>query len=207
MMLSLIGMSNVGKSYWSKRLEAEHGFARFSCDELITQQLAERFPEDALPNMDAFSSWLGMPYDEGYQDRQAIALHEEYAATRTCLECAMEHTHVVIDTTGSLVYLSPEILVDLKQKTTVVYLDAGEAQLNQMLNLFFQKPKPLIWGQIGNREFQTETDHILTLRRLYPTLLSWRRTRYEALADVTIPYEVSHDPDVDLYALLLNEQS
>ena len=40
MKLSLIGMSNSGKSYWSKKLE-DYGFKRFSSDDYIEEILEE----------------------------------------------------------------------------------------------------------------------------------------------------------------------
>ena len=41
MHITLIGMSGIGKSHWSKKMEAL-GYRRYSCDELIAERLGER---------------------------------------------------------------------------------------------------------------------------------------------------------------------
>ena len=179
MILSLIGMSNVGKSYWAKKLEVEQGFKRFCCDDLIAEELMRRLSDVNLQNIDACAAWLGNPDEFGYRERVAAYLDcEEYSLVRA-MECCVQETPVVIDTTGSLVYLPDSIQQKLAQHSTVVYLETTSQQIIEMTEKFHTHPKPLVWGE----------------HRSYPELLAWREKRYQALAQVTIPYDVSHDSD------------
>lgn len=197
MILSLIGMSNAGKTYWSQRLHEEQGFEHRCCDETVMRCLG-------LSDMTAFTDWLGMPYAVGYADRQSLLLREEVRAVHACLTPPMTQ-QTVIDTTGSVMYLPSSIHDKLRCTTTIVYLEIGEEKIEEMVEGFFREPKPLIWGDAFNRQAGETCEH--ALRRCYPALLRWREERYRALADVTIPYELSHDRTFDLYAFLLDQQT
>ena len=59
LVLSLIGMSNIGKTYWSKKFSGI-GFGHFNCDDLIEAQLG----------LKDVSHWLGQPYDEMFSVNQ-----------------------------------------------------------------------------------------------------------------------------------------
>jgi shikimate kinase len=205
MIVSLIGMSNVGKSHWAKRLEAEYGFTRFCCDDLIAKSLSASLPDWQGESVGDLAKWMGMPYEFGYAQREAAYLTCEESALRQILEYVLDHENVVIDTTGSVIYLPSPMLDRLKAVTSVVYFEAGEDQVVQMTERFFHEPKPLVWGQGFTLQFG-ET-HEEALRRCYPDLLDWRHERYLAMAGKTIPYEVSHNPTFDLYAFLLDQQS
>lgn len=205
MIVSLIGMSNVGKSHWAKRLEAECGFTRFCCDDLIAKSLSTSLPNWQGELVGDLAEWMGMPYESGYTQRESIYLRYEESVIGEVVEQVHAYENVVIDTTGSLIYLSPRTLERLKAVSTMVYLEAGSDQVVQMTNRFFQYPKPVVWGtlylpQVG----ETQTD---TLRRCYAELLCWRHEQYHVQANLTIPYEVSHNPTFALYAFLLDQQS
>jgi shikimate kinase len=207
MIISLIGMSNCGKSHWSKKLEAESGYVRLCCDDMIADQLSELLPDVNINDMDEFAAWMGMPYEFGYAEREAAYL----AAEETALYKVMDHARgekVVIDTTGSVIYLSEKALRLLSQMSTVAYLGATDKQLQEMTELFFQNPKPLVWSENFSIK-PTETPE-QSLKRSYPSLLTWRQGRYKMLADITIPYEHSHDPsysvDKFLYDVLQHEK-
>ncbi len=173
MHLSLIGMSNVGKTYWSKKLEPL-GFTRFGCDDEIEKILG----------VADLSKWMRFPDTDGYRDREGEYLNAEEQTLQTVLN-QLPDGDVVIDTTGSVIYLNPDLLNELKAKTKIVYLQAKEGMVELMIQKFFSNPKPLVWG-----------DHFLpldgenrdeALRRCYPELLKWRQEQYSQLADLTIP--------------------
>lgn len=192
MILSLIGMSNIGKSHWAKRLEEEQGFVRFSCDDLIAQTLSHLLSNVHMSNMDAFSAWMGMPYEFGYQERQQAYLSCEHTAMVQVQQLARSHEQIVIDTTGSFIYLSDQIIHTLRSISTIVYLETSDEQINEMTERFFQEPKPLIWGTAF--EEHSEETHEQALRRCYPQLIKWRMGRYAALAHVSVPFTSHHDP-------------
>lgn len=191
MIISLIGMSNVGKSYWSKKLEAE-GFRRVCCDDLIAQTLQQSQGLN-LKDVDDLAAWMGMPFDPGYGEREAMYLAAEQATLEHALN-ELNGVDAVIDTTGSVIYLPESLLHRLGEVSTVVYLSTTDTHLEEMTNRFFAHPKPLVWGQVGLRAFLEGRSDETTLREYYPELLRWRQSRYEALAGVTIAYARRHDP-------------
>ncbi|NQV89300.1 MAG: hypothetical protein HQ488_03205 [Parcubacteria group bacterium] len=199
MIISLIGMSNCGKSHWSKKLESEQGYARLCCDDIIAGQLSDLLPNVEITDMDAFAAWMGMPYEFGYQEREAAYLSAEEAALFKVMDQARGE-NVVIDTTGSVIYLSEKVLRILKDISTVVYLEATDEQLTEMTELFFQNPKPLVWAENFSME-PTETQD-QALRRCYPELLHWRQNRYKMLADRTLGYERTHGHSYSVDQLL-----
>lgn len=196
MILSLIGMSNVGKSHWAKRLEAEQGFTRMSCDDLVARELSELLPAVEIRNMGAFAAWMGMPYEFGYHEREAAYLVAEQSVLGSVLASTpllfkegmgVVTGDIVLDTTGSVIYLPDDLLERLRRISTVVYLSISDDHLAEMTESFFTHPKPLVWGQVFT--LHSGESHDAAFRRCYPELLRWRRERYEALADVTIPHE------------------
>lgn len=214
MILSLIGMSNSGKTRWAKRLEVKQGFVRFSCDDMIAKELEKRYPEIDLTDMDAFAAWMGMPFDPGYHEREAAYLAQEETVLEEILKkiplllreaSGVVTSDIVIDTTGSVIYLPPSVLDALSRLSKVVYLDVGEAQMDQMRARFFSHPKPLVWSKAFN--VQQGEPHDQALIRCYPELLRFREGRYRALAHVTVPYAMRQNPGFDLYAFLLDQQS
>ena len=200
MIVSLIGMSNCGKSYWSKKLEGEHGFTRLCCDDMIADQLSDVLPDVQIQDMDAFAAWMGMPHEFGYAEREAAYLAGEQGALQNIIESIDESKDVVIDTTGSVIYLPETLLRKLRSVSTIIYLQTTGAQVKEMTEKFFQEPKPLVWGE-GFSLNEDET-HEQALRRCYPELLSWRQERYEQLADMTIEYKQSHSPEFSIYDVL-----
>lgn len=208
MIISLIGMSNCGKTRWARRLHNAHGFAHLCCDDMIAMELQKRYPNSYLTDIDSLAAWMGMPYEPGYQVREAAYLVAEEDVLKEVLKQAsgVGANNVVIDTTGSVIYLPSTILDELRRVSKVVYLEVGEGQIAQMLERFFAHPKPLVWGKHHHKR-DGEQSHEEALRRCYPKLLEWRKDRYRSLAHVTIPYEIRQDSGFDLYEFLLNQQS
>ena len=114
MRLSLIGMSGAGKSYWSGRME-DLGYQRFGCDELIADRLGPALKRKGNATMD-LAEWMGWTDSEGYSEAQALYLKlERDVIALICdeLEKTVEkNTPVVVDTTGSLIYLEKKLLND-----------------------------------------------------------------------------------------------
>lgn len=191
MIISLIGMSNAGKTYWSKLLETD-GFKRFGVD-------------------DAIDDWLLQSYQIGSKEWERECLRRERATIQTILHdlAALDNTsNAVIDTPGSIVYHDQEIVDALSEQSVMVYLEISKEAQAEMIERYFRYPKALIWGE----HFSPQADDTLeqTIRRSYPALLSWRSERYQELADVVIPYHVHRNPawttDDFLYALLQHQR-
>lgn len=189
MIISFVGMSGAGKSHWSRRLEREKGYKKYSCDELIEKDLASELAFLGYKGINDVSRWMGQPYDERYAINSKRYLELEARA----LQCSLEKikngesgNDIAMDTTGSVVYLPPELLLKLKQLTKVVYLETPEFVMEKMINLYLADPKPVIWGDLY-RPLPGE-DKTETLKRCYPDLLRYRLNLYDKLADVRVDY-------------------
>ena len=177
MRISLIGMSGIGKSYWSKKL-AHMGFTRFGCDDLIEEQLAPELQALGYSGIHDMAKWLGQPYEPQYAVNSQKYLYQEQKTLDDILnqiETSSINDDIVIDTTGSVIYLADGTQKKLKQLTTVVYLSVSEAVKTQMYQLYFHHPKPVMWGDMfsplpGESSLQT-------LQRCYLELLDYRREK------------------------------
>jgi len=188
MKISLIGMSGSGKSYWSQKLKSL-GFKVFCCDDLIAQKLGVKGVADV-------SKWMGQPYENRYQET-----HKQYLSFETG---AMEHIfnevgkldgNVVIDTTGSVIHLNPQILKSLRKLTKVIYLETPDSVKEQMFQIYMTDPKPVIWGDIFIR--QKDESNFEALRNCYPRLLNYRSKKYQKIADINIVYTLTRKGDFD----------
>lgn len=154
MKLSLIGMSGTGKTYWSKKLEPA-GFKRFGCDDLIEAQLKLELLKAGLKNgINHVSRWLGQPFDQRHSQNSRKYLKLEHQALKQILSQIAylpSAAKVVIDTTGSVIYLPKSTLNQLRQLTQIVYLETPTSVRQNMLKLYLNDPKPVIWGQTFNR--------------------------------------------------------
>ena len=150
MIFSFIGMSGVGKSFWSNRLEKEKGYQKYSCDELIEKELSPELTLLGYKGTNGLSRWMGQPYDERYSANSRRYLELEAKVLGNSLKEIenSKNKNIVVDTTGSVVYLPPELLRKLKQLTKVVYLETPEFVVKKMINLYLADPKPVIWGNL-----------------------------------------------------------
>ncbi|GJD10718.1 hypothetical protein Gasu2_48940 [Galdieria sulphuraria] len=89
-------------------------------------------------------------------------------------------------------YLKRSFVLD----TTVVHLEAPEDMLQEMIQLYFEAPKPVIWGD----SFQPlpNEDGISALKRCYPQLLRFRLKRYQQFAHCSVPASVSMNSAFDI---------
>src|SRR6185369_7640373 len=127
----LLGMSGVGKSFHAKKLKQLHGYKLFSIDDMIASALGKG-------NVHDVASFLGTPHEKKYikNSTKYLALEEKF--TKKALHYASTHPHekVVIDTTGSVVHLSPEVLVQIKSFKNSIFLDTRDTLINDMIKLY-----------------------------------------------------------------------
>ncbi len=200
MRISLIGMSNIGKTSFAKRL-ATHGFSHIDCDALIQKKLEDQGTVLPSATLGGVAEWMGFPSLPRYQANSALYLSCEQQVLREALDFLdkNQNASAVIDTTGSVVYLDKALLEALRNATRVVYLEASEEQIQKLFAYFHAHPKPLIWGdcyQPGDGETPEQT-----LKRCYPALLRSRADKYKELAHVTIPVEdvIKHMHNLDVF--------
>jgi shikimate kinase len=175
--LCLVGMSGVGKSHLSRMLAAR-GFVWHDCDAAIAAQLAELVtPAAGEAPVHALGRWMGMPWTEGYaaRERRYLALEEEVTAAALHAAEAPGARHVV-DTTGSVIYLSEGLRAALRARCEVVYLRTPAEDHARMLELYLREPKPVVWGGLYTAPGPE------ALPTAYPALLAERERRYLELA-------------------------
>ncbi|TRZ64400.1 MAG: hypothetical protein D4Q79_01565 [Spirochaetia bacterium] len=188
MIFSFIGMSGTGKSFWSKRLEKERGYQKYSCDELIEKELSSELVVLGRKGVNNLSHWMGQPYDERYAANSRRYLELEAKVLGDSLRKIEndKNKNMVVDTTGSVIYLPPELLLKLKQLTKVVYLETPEFIIEKMINLYLADPKPVIWGNLYKPLL--DENKMETLKRCYPELLKYRINLYNKLADIKVDH-------------------
>ena len=200
--LSLIGMSGAGKSYWSKKME-EKGFRWYNCDEMIAERLGPELPGIGKSTL-KLAKWMGQPFSEGYIEAEKLYLElEEAVVEQICyeLEKATDiNSPVVVDTTGSLIYLQKKLLNRLRALTKMVHLRLPEEKHEQLFENFINDPKPVIWeGKFKPRNGETSQN---ALRRCYKELLSYRNERYSLIADYVLDFSFHHSPNREVDELL-----
>jgi len=166
-------MSNIGKSLRARQLELNKNFDRVAVDEQILQFLN-------FKNFDEISRWLGFPFDENFFARQKKYLAAEKIFTE---KKYFSKKNFVLDTTGSAIYLPKSTIDFLQKKFLVIHLALPEKFFAEILQNFFERPKPLIWGEIF--EFSNLPKKKL-LAQNYEKLLHFREKKYREIADFSI---------------------
>lgn len=201
MFLTLIGMSGTGKSYWSKKLES-HGFKRFGCDDLITVHLAKKlgFSEPDLFDM---HQWVGYPDEDSHAVRaQQYLVAEEEVLNQIIdyLNKSDYQENIVIDSTGSIIYMRDKILQKYSQLTEIVHLDITSQDFDRMLKYYLENPVAIIWDGYF-QPIPTES-RLQTFARCYPQLIQSRDQKYKELAHLTIPPDHHRASDISVEKFL-----
>ena len=183
--LAFIGMSGIGKTHQAKQF-VPLGFRHISCDDLIAPRISGM---TKLRNVTDVGIWMGQPYSKGYREREHRFLELEEKVTREAIDSIKGNT--IIDTTGSVIYLSETIRQGLKENSFVVYFKAAPEMYKRMLKVYLENPKPVVWGD--SFRLKKGEDERAALKRSYPELLEFRARKYQELADVTITHDVLHE--------------
>jgi shikimate kinase len=196
MKISLIGMSGIGKSHWSKKLQ-EQGFTRFCCDDLIEGKLETVLKELGYKGIHDVALWMGQPFEPQYAENSRKYLqYEQKMVDEVLSQIENMNDNIVIDTTGSVIYLGEDTLTKLKRLTRVIYFAASEEAKTKMYHQYLRLPKPVIWGN-QFIPLSGETDQH-ALERCYLNLLEDRSHRYADLADMTLNYEAIREPQFEM---------
>ncbi len=190
----LLGMSGVGKSFHSGNLKRK-GYKVFHIDDQIAKALGEKDVYD-------IASWLCQPYETKYKENSEIYLSLEDYFTLEALVYAENHPneHIVIDTTGSFVYLSRATLDTLSRLNTSILLDSSEEVVERMIETYLREPKPVIWGEMADHF--SEEGYLDEVKIFYPELLRKRRALYMLHAKKVIPFNEHKEPGWSLLRVL-----
>lgn len=188
LVITLIGMSNIGKTTWAKKLALEQGFKHIDFDYLLSKKLQKELQKDQY-NIADLADWLGQPYEERFPSREAKLKELEKEVTEEVLETlnsSAEKTNIVLDTPGSVIYTGEETCLKIRTNSLILYIEATEHMLESMLADYFACPKPIIWNNMFQRE--KSEDDVNALKKCYPELLKSRHKLYKKYADLSIPY-------------------
>jgi len=184
--LALIGMSGSGKSYWTQRIAAA-GYPAISCDTQIEQRLAGTLCSGGYAGINGVAAWMGWPHSPTYAEREAAYLAEEIVTLDEVLTGLERNPaqHLILDTTGSVIYVGNHLLHRLRKQMLVVHLAAADDEQQLLIRRYLEDPKPVLWrGAFLARKGETPRD---TVARCYPALITARRQSYAALAHCSIP--------------------
>ena len=200
MKIALIGMSTVGKSYWSQKL-VDAGFERLDLDNIIASYLAEY---TGMPQpLESMSDWLGLPNEAHFVEKERILMQFEENALKyalSVLEKKETTARIIIDTGGSLVYTPPQYWAALKQFTQIVYLQMDKTLHPILIENYLREPRAMLWNgtfdpKIGESLLQTYT-------RCYTNLVEGREKLYAQYAHCTIPYATHRNKSLTTIAFL-----
>lgn len=185
-----MGMSGVGKSHYSKRINKDYGHRIISVDDMIAEHLG-------LNDVYAVREFFGEPYEEKYKENSKIYLDLEERFTNEALDIAENSGggNIIIDTTGSVIYLSDETLRRISKFKNRIYLDADEGYMDKLIEKYFADPKPVIWGELNNF---TKDNYLEKIKEQYPKLLKYRSDLYRKHCNIVIPFEDSRDGLLDV---------
>ncbi len=188
--LVFVGMSGVGKSHLA-RLLGTLGRRVFDVDTLIAGELGDLVkPEGDESPVHALGRWMAMPWTEGFDAREAEYLALEERITAEAFEAALASVSpAVVDTTGSVVYLSAPLRARRRAEGRVVYFHTPESDRARMREQYLRDPKPVCWGGLYRAEAGESSR--AAIERLYPRLLETRDARYRELA-----HEVIEGPEL-----------
>ena len=191
MIISLVGMSSAGKTYWAFELQ-KHGYTRVTCDDRIEKKLGPELRKNGYKGLHEVAKWMGHPYEPQYPETSKRYLDFENEVMIEILDQITKRNgsprKMVIDTTGSVIYTTGSVLKRLKELSSIIYLDIPEEKKQEIYQEFLRNPKPIIWGDAFKPREHESNDEALA--RCYQELLSFRAKRYEKIADITIPFDL-----------------
>ncbi len=196
MIISLVGMSSAGKTYWAFELQ-KHGYIRVTCDDLIEMKLGPELQKNGYRGLHDVAKWMGHPYEPQYPETSKRYLDFETEVMQEILDEVTSKNgapkNMVIDTTGSVIYTTGSVLERLKHVSSIIYLDIPEEKKQEIYQEFLRNPKPIIWGD-AFQPMKGESDD-KALARCYQDLLTFRAKRYQKIADITIPFDLHRHED------------
>jgi shikimate kinase len=187
--IALLGMSNIGKSHFAKRLHKKFGFSCTEVDAVIQSHLGK-------DNMNDHAAWLGQPYSQGYAERESEAIDLETRATSAAIDLCLANGNAVLDAPGSVIYVDEPVIERLKSNFWLIYLEASHRDIRRLKQLYYTSPKPLIWNDSYNASLAKTPD--AAVMASYEGLLAKRADRYSKLANITLPAQQLFTNKIDL---------
>ncbi len=211
--ITLMGMSGIGKTYLSCLL-AKEGWFHYSCDlEIGTTYLGAEIEEtlgekntviaEDLSQLSRYVGQLGagkLPFDE-FKRRQNTYFEAECESLRQ-LQKVVAQAHkggfsqVVNDSTGSLCEIDDEVLLDaVDENSLIVYIKANAEEEKHVLKRAQDYPKPMFFSPerfafwveeyltVNDLKDTNEMDADDFGRWVFPRLFENRLPKYQYIAD------------------------
>ncbi len=194
-------MSGSGKSYWSKKLESK-GFKRFCCDDLIEEELGRELTALGYSGIQDVAKWMGQPYERQYKKNSKRYLELESEVMQEILaylEKATDNEDIIVDTTGSVIYMEEDILKRLAEESKLLYFHTPSFVRKHMYEEYMKNPKPVIWGKIFSK--QKGENNMESLQRNYPKLLEFRVKKYKEVSEIIFDYHMLRHDSFDVNVL------
>lgn len=187
LVVTIIGMSNVGKSYWSNLLQ-QFDFEHICCDDIIEKHLGSELKALGYSGIHDLAKWLGQPYSPDFKEREKQLLDLEEKVYQDILDELqnIEAGNKIIDTPGSFAHCNSSLCEKIADKSLVVYIQATENMQEEMFKNFLLHPKPIIWQNVFTQNNENEME---ALKRCYPLLLKYRDNAYKKYADIILPFQ------------------
>ena len=183
--ITMIGMSNLGKTHWSQMLSTI-GFDHINCDDLIEFELIELMKAKGYTGgIEDVARWMGMPYEDRYAVNQTKFLDiEKGVISRLTSINQPTVSNTIIDTSGSVVHTGIELCKALQNQTLMIYLAASQEHTEKLFEKYIAEPKPVVFENMFQPHDGEENN--VALARAYKNLLEERTGLYEKYADVTL---------------------
>jgi shikimate kinase len=198
MILTFMGMSGAGKSFWAGKFAAQ-GFIVVDCDTLVGTRL-QALVGQIDTSLDQVGQWMGLPDQPGFQKREAMFLACETDMLRDVIaraaSWAAAGADCVIDTGGSIIYADPALVQRLRQHSTVIYFRIPGALHQHMLDTYLAQPRPVVWN--GLFEQAPGQSRAEAFRHSYAQLLRQREQLYEQYSDVALEYHYYRQPSLSV---------
>lgn len=211
--ITLMGMSGVGKTYLSLMLD-KAGWFHYSCDfEIGARYLGEEIQEtlnakirivaEDLSQLSEYTGRLGkgaLPLDEfkrrqkKYFEAECQSLHDLKGVVKQAVED--NYTHIVNDSTGSFCEVDDETLLDgVDKNSLIIYIKANAEEEKQVLKRAQEYPKPMFFSperfDFWISEYAAEKNYKSSddfdsddfSRWVFPRLFENRLPKYQAIAD------------------------
>jgi len=202
--ITLMGMSGVGKSYFSMKLAA-WGWQNYSCDVEIGKDLLgvdnELQPDDIRALME-YLGLLGDPAKGGLPMKEFVRRQKIYKISEMLMLLRLaqqidksDTEYFVHDSTGSLCEMTDADIIDyVGDVSLIVYIEASGDEEAELLQRAQDSPKPIYYPP---DKFQGWVDEFLQehglsstdemppqdfARWVFPKLLQSRKPKYEAIA-------------------------
>ena len=187
MVLTFVGLSGSGKSSLSHRFVHELQWKAYHCDELIEVQLFGEIPHSQPVATRRLAGWLGQPYSPAFAERQEKYLYAEQLVLKdicAAIDRRAEDEKIIIDSTGSFIYMDDPTIAEVRKRSTVVYFEMPDSDEEQLFEQYLADPKPVVWRNLYDP--RDGEDKIDALHRCYAELMHERGELYAKYADVTV---------------------